>query len=68
MPANIRALLVKNGLLELYKARPAYQQNDYLSWITQAKLEATKEKRTKQMLKELKRGDVYMNMNWRGSK
>ena len=42
MPANIRALLVKNGLLELYKARPAYQQNDYLAWIGQAKLDATK--------------------------
>jgi uncharacterized protein YdeI (YjbR/CyaY-like superfamily) len=68
MPAHIRALLVKNKLLELYKARPAYQQNDYLAWIAQAKLDATKEKRTNQMLAELKRGDVYMNMRWRSTK
>jgi hypothetical protein len=68
MAANIRTLLVKNGLLESYKARPAYQQNDYLSWIAQAKLDATKEKRTKQMLTELRRGNVYMNMAWRRTK
>jgi hypothetical protein len=68
MPTNIRRLLVKNGLLGLYKARPAYQQNDYLSWISQAKLDATKEKRTKQMLTELRLGNVYMNMRWPGSK
>ena len=68
MPRNVRSLLVKKDLLELYKARPAYQQNDYLGWIARAKLEATKQKRLNQMLDELKGGDRYMKMAWKGSK
>ncbi len=68
MPKSILALLVKNDLLEKYKARPPYQQNDYLGWISRAKLEATKQKRIKQMLDEIQQGDRYMKMRWRGSK
>ncbi len=68
MPKKIRELLVKHGLLELYKARPAYQRNDYLGWIAQAKLEETKQKRVNQMLEELRKGDRYMKMIWRESK
>ena len=68
MPKKIRELLVKDGLLELYKARPAYQRNDYLGWIAQAKLEETKQKRVNQMLEELRKGDRYMKMIWRESK
>jgi uncharacterized protein YdeI (YjbR/CyaY-like superfamily) len=68
MPRGIHALLVKNGLLENYQARPPYQQNDYLGWISRAKLEATKQKRIKQMLDELKQGDRYMKMRWGGQK
>jgi uncharacterized protein YdeI (YjbR/CyaY-like superfamily) len=49
-----------------YDARPAYQRNDYLGWIAQAKREETKAKRLAQMLDELERGGVYMNMAWRG--
>jgi len=64
MPKGIRALLMKHGLLNLYNARPAYQRNDYLGWISRAKLEATKEKRITQMLTELKQGDRYMKMRW----
>jgi hypothetical protein len=64
MPKNIRAALIGQGLLKLYNARPAYQRNDYLGWISRAKLEATKEKRTNQMLTELKQGDRYMGMRW----
>jgi len=64
MPTGLRALLMKHGLLKLYKARPAYQRNDYLGWISRAKLEATKEKRINQMLTELKQGDRYMRMRW----
>ena len=45
-----------------YRARPAYQQNDYLGWIEQAKLPATKAKRLAQMLDELEAGGVYMKM------
>ena len=64
MPKNIRAVLTGHGLLKLYNARPAYQRNDYLGWISRAKLETTKEKRINQMLTELKQGDRYMEMRW----
>lgn len=66
MPKDIRTRLVRGGLMDLYNARPAYQRNDYLGWISRAKLDETKEKRINQMLKELKQGDRYMNMKWRG--
>jgi uncharacterized protein YdeI (YjbR/CyaY-like superfamily) len=45
-----------------YKERPAYQQNDYVGWINQAKRQETKEKRLRQMLDELEMGGVYMNI------
>jgi hypothetical protein len=45
-----------------YEERPAYQQNDYIGWITRAKRQATREKRLHQMLDELEIGGVYMNM------
>lgn len=51
--------------MERYLERPPYQQNDYIGWITKAKREETKQKRLKQMLDELARGDVYMNMPYR---
>jgi hypothetical protein len=62
MPAAIRAALSKRGVLAAYNARPAYQRNDYLGWIDAAHRDATKAKRTAQMLKELERGGVYMGM------
>jgi uncharacterized protein YdeI (YjbR/CyaY-like superfamily) len=65
MPKDIRTLLVEHGLLALYNARPAYQRNDYLGWIAQAKLDATKQKRVNQMLDELKQGNRYMKMAWK---
>jgi uncharacterized protein YdeI (YjbR/CyaY-like superfamily) len=68
MPKNIRARLIKYGLLKLYNARPPYQRNDYLGWISRAKLETTREKRIHQMLEELKEGDRYMKMRWTGVK
>ncbi|WP_118976402.1 YdeI/OmpD-associated family protein [Taibaiella koreensis] len=64
MPATIRQALETAGLMETYKARPAYQQNDYLGWIARARLAATKEKRLSQMLEELRQGNVYMKMKW----
>jgi hypothetical protein len=45
-----------------YRERPAYQQNDYLIWIGQARREATRTKRINQMLDELEAGGVYMKM------
>ena len=62
MPDFVKQALEKRGLMEDYLARPAYQQNDYIGWITRAKRQTTKEKRLKQMLEELELGGVYMNM------
>lgn len=62
MPASVRAALSKRGVLAAYNARPAYQRNDYLGWIDAAQRDATKAKRTEQMLHELERGGVYMGM------
>ena len=64
MPGFIREALSAHGLLEAYHARPAYQQNDYIGWITRAKREATREKRLNQMLDELAGGERYMKMAW----
>ena len=65
MPDFIRQALNEVGLMEAYRARPAYQQNDYIGWITRAKRQETIQKRLDQMLDELARGNVYMKMDWR---
>jgi len=65
MPEFIRAALAAKRLTAAYEARPPYQRNDYIGWITRAKLPATQQKRLDQMLAELARGDVYMKMDWR---
>lgn len=62
MPDFVRAALEEHGLMDSYRERPAYQQNDYLRWINEAKRQATKEKRLRQMLDELREGGVYMGM------
>lgn len=61
----VREALEARGLMGQYERRPAYQQNDYLGWITQAKREETVQKRLAQMLDELERGDTYMKMRYR---
>jgi uncharacterized protein YdeI (YjbR/CyaY-like superfamily) len=63
MPADVRAELDERGLTGAYDDRPAYQRNDYLGWIAQAKLPETRAKRIAQMLDELERGGVYMRMD-----
>ena len=65
MPDFIHEALQKHALMDAYLARPPYQRNDYIGWITRARLNATRQKRLKQMLDELKKGDVYMNMEWK---
>jgi uncharacterized protein YdeI (YjbR/CyaY-like superfamily) len=65
MPDDVRRALADSGLMQAYRDRPAYQQNDYLGWIGRAKRPATRQKRLDQMLEELRRGDVYMKMAWR---
>jgi len=62
MPDFIQDALQKRGLMEAYLARPSDQRNDYIGWITRARLNPTRQKRLKQMLGELKKGDVYMKM------
>ncbi len=64
MPSDVRRLLAARKLLAAYRARPSYQQNDYLGWMARAKLPATRQKRLAQMLDELDQGGVYMKMKW----
>ena len=64
MPDFIRDALNERGLMDVYRARPSYQQNDYIGWTSRAKLEVTRQKRLNQMLDELERGGVYMKMKW----
>ena len=63
MPEFVKAALDETNLMQDYLSRPDYQQNDYLGWISRAKREETKYKRMNQMLDELRRGGVYMNMD-----
>ena len=66
MPDFVQAALESEGLAQAYAARPPYQRNDYLGWISRAKREATRGKRLRQMLEELAAGNAYMGMEWRG--
>jgi uncharacterized protein YdeI (YjbR/CyaY-like superfamily) len=65
IPDYVIRALNDNNLMDRYKARPAYQQNDYIAWITRARQEETRGKRLAQMLDELKKGDKYMKMRFR---
>jgi uncharacterized protein YdeI (YjbR/CyaY-like superfamily) len=64
MPADLRRALVEHELLDAYRARPPYQRNDYIGWITRAKRPETRAKRIAQMLDELAAAERYMNMRW----
>ena len=68
IPEYMREALEARGLMEAYNARPPYQQNDYIGWVTRAKRPETQEKRLNQMLDELEKGDVYMKMAWTKSR
>lgn len=68
MPLYIKNILLENSLMEDFENRPAYQQNDYIAWIGRAKKEETKTKRLNQMLYELGKGGIYMNMDHPASK
>jgi len=67
MPGYIRDALNERKLMDAYRVRPDYQQNDYIGWITGAKHDETKQKRLAQMLDELEGGRLYMNMKWKKS-
>lgn len=64
IPDYVAAALDKAALWERYRARPPYQQNDYIGWITRGKREETRRKRLNQMLDELRSGDSYMGMKY----
>ena len=64
MPDFVREALEVRGLMAAYRERPANQQNDYIHWITTAKLRETREKRLNQMLDELEKCGAYMNMRY----
>ena len=64
MSADVEDALIDRGLMHAYRARPDYQQNDYLGWINRAKRSETKARRLRQMCSELEQGDVYMKMDW----
>ena len=76
MPGYIRDALNERKLMDAYRVRPDYQQNDYIGWITGAKHDETKQKRLahpcpgrrcRGMLDELEGGRLYMNMKWKKS-
>ncbi len=66
MPAEVADRLTAEDLRAAYDARPWYQRNDYLGWIARAKRADTRARRLDRMIAELKAGDVYMGMAWRG--
>ena len=68
MPEDFLKFLEKEDLVSTYYARPPYQRNDYISWITRAKREETRTKRLQQMIDELKNGRIYMKMKYNPKK
>jgi uncharacterized protein YdeI (YjbR/CyaY-like superfamily) len=67
IPADVEIALDASSVRDDYEARPAYQRNDYVGWINQAKGAETRSRRLAQMVDELTRGGVYMNMPHRPS-
>ena len=59
MPDFVRQALQQKKLVDKYKERPPYQRNDWLCWIMNAKREETREKRLKEMLSDLRKGNIY---------
>jgi hypothetical protein len=64
MPGNVRGALAKRNLMDAFRGRPDYQQNDYLKWIATANGVATKQQRLDQMLDELADGKKFKGEAW----
>ena len=64
MPDAIHEALTSRDLMSAYDARPPYQRNDYISWITRAKRPETQRKRLDVMLRELASGSGYMGLRY----
>jgi hypothetical protein len=63
MPGSVRGALVKRKLMDAFRARPDYQQNDYLKRIAAANGPTVKQARLDQMLDELD-GALFMGEPW----
>ncbi len=59
MPGFVRKALEKHKLVDAFRARPAYQQNGYMGWIAEGKIQALMDKRLEQMIDELTKGNVF---------
>lgn len=64
MPGNVRGALAKKSLMDAFRARPDYQQNDYLKWIATASGPSARQQRLDQMLEELAKGGVFKGEPW----
>ncbi|HVV84339.1 MAG TPA: YdeI/OmpD-associated family protein [Kofleriaceae bacterium] len=64
MPGFVRSALEARKLTDAYRARPKYQQTEYLTWIHAAKLNDDKRKRLAQMLDELAAGNAFQGAPW----
>jgi hypothetical protein len=64
MPGNVRTALIKRELMDAFRARPTYQQNDYLKWIALGGAVTIKQKRLDQMLEELADGKLFQGAPW----
>lgn len=64
MPGFVKSALESRKLMAAYRARPKYQQTEYLSWIHEAKLNDDKRKRLTQMLDELAAGNAFKGTPW----
>ena len=64
MPGNVTGALAKKNLMDAFRARPDYQQNDYLKWIATAAGPAAKQQRLDQMLDELQKGGLFKGEAW----
>lgn len=60
LPGFVRDALEDAGLMAEYHARPVYQQNDYIGWITRAEKIEARERRLGKMLEELREGSAFM--------
>lgn len=65
MPGNVRGALAKKNLMDAFRERPDYQQNEYLKWIATAAGPAAKQQRLDQMLEELEKGKVFKGEPWK---
>ena len=65
MPGNVSGALAKNKLMDAFRARPDYQQNDYLKWIATAAGPAAKQQRLDQMIDELQKGGLFKGEAWK---